>query len=298
MRGSHAKATRDANFSTRIPLRTTLRDTLAYWRENDIDFDKLLFRRNIHGYQIEDRRSTTKTGCKTITRRSTHRQDPEPRSGARVSSGSAMSVCRWRWCWPMPASRCSAWTSPKRRVKLLNAGKSDIDDIPDSVVKKAVAAGRFKATDDPSMIAKVDTISICVPTPLSKTKDPDVSYILDAVNAAKPFIKKGTLVVLESTTYPGTTEELILPILEAERDESRQGFLPRVLAGTSRSGESDLYDQKHAARGRRCDSGLHRGGESVLRADDPECLSGLVDQSGRDGQAVWRIRSARSISVW
>jgi UDP-N-acetyl-D-glucosamine dehydrogenase len=103
----------------------------------------------------------------------------------------------------------------KEKVKLLNAGKSDIDDIPDSVVKQAVAAKRFSATTDPSKMAKVDTISICVPTPLSKTKDPDVSYILDAVNAAKPFIKKGTLVVLESTTYPGTTEELILPILEA-----------------------------------------------------------------------------------
>ncbi len=102
----------------------------------------------------------------------------------------------------------------KEKVKLLNAGKSDIDDIPDSVVKKAVAAGRFSATTDPAKMGKVDTISICVPTPLSKTKDPDVSYILDAVNAAKPFIKKGTLVVLESTTYPGTTEELILPILE------------------------------------------------------------------------------------
>ena len=103
----------------------------------------------------------------------------------------------------------------KEKVKLLNAGKSDIDDIPDSAVKKAVDAGRFTATDDPKHIAKVDTISICVPTPLSKTKDPDVSFILDAVNAAKPYIRKGTLVVLESTTYPGTTEELILPILES-----------------------------------------------------------------------------------
>ncbi len=103
----------------------------------------------------------------------------------------------------------------KEKVKLLNSGKSDIDDIPDTMVKNAVHTGFFAASDDPKLIAGVDTISICVPTPLSKTKDPDVSYILAAVEWVKKYIKKGTLVVLESTTYPGTTEELILPILES-----------------------------------------------------------------------------------
>src|SRR5262249_41903088 len=103
--------------------------------------------------------------------------------------------------------------SPEK-VKLLNAGKSDIDDVPDSAVKGAVNAGKFTSTTDPKLIAKVDTISICVPTPLSKTKDPDVSYILAAIEWVKAYVKKGTLVVLESTTYPGTTEELILPLLE------------------------------------------------------------------------------------
>ncbi|PWB69950.1 UDP-N-acetyl-D-glucosamine dehydrogenase, partial [candidate division GN15 bacterium] len=103
----------------------------------------------------------------------------------------------------------------KNKVKLLNSGKSDIDDISDATVKSAVKAGRFVASDDPRLISKLDTLSICVPTPLSKTKDPDVSYILAAVEWVKKYLKKGTLVVLESTTYPGTTEELILPILEA-----------------------------------------------------------------------------------
>jgi UDP-N-acetyl-D-glucosamine dehydrogenase len=103
----------------------------------------------------------------------------------------------------------------KEKVKLLNAGKSDIDDIPDSVVRKAVKAKQFVAYDDPKYISHVDTISICVPTPLSKTKDPDVSYILAAMDWVKKYIKRGTLVVLESTTYPGTTVELILPLLES-----------------------------------------------------------------------------------
>jgi len=102
----------------------------------------------------------------------------------------------------------------KAKIKLLNSGKSDIDDVPDSIVKEMDDSGYFKATDDPKMYAKMDTISICVPTPLSKTKDPDVSYILAAVEDVKKNMKKGTLVVLESTTYPGTTEDLIKPLLE------------------------------------------------------------------------------------
>ncbi len=103
----------------------------------------------------------------------------------------------------------------KNKVRLLNSGKSDIDDIPDKTVRSAVSSGHFVATDDPRRVAKLDTISICVPTPLSKTKDPDVSYILAAVEWVKAHMKKGSLVVLESTTYPGTTEDLILPILES-----------------------------------------------------------------------------------
>jgi UDP-N-acetyl-D-glucosamine dehydrogenase len=102
----------------------------------------------------------------------------------------------------------------KSKNKLLNSGKSDIDDVPDKDVKEMVDSGYFHATDDPKQLVKMDTISICVPTPLSKTKDPDVSYILSAMDWVKKYIRKGTLVVLESTTYPGTTEDLILPLLE------------------------------------------------------------------------------------
>jgi UDP-N-acetyl-D-glucosamine dehydrogenase len=102
------------------------------------------------------------------------------------------------------------------KVKLLNSGKSDIDDVPDSAVSKATKSGKFTATTDWKNIARMDTISICVPTPLSKTKDPDVSFILKAMNSLSPHVKKGTLVVLESTTYPGTTQDMILPLL-AER---------------------------------------------------------------------------------
>jgi len=101
-----------------------------------------------------------------------------------------------------------------RKVEEINAGRSYIPDVPTEVLAKHVAAGRLTATTDASALAEVDAISICVPTPLSKTKDPDVSYILDAVASIKKHLHPGQLIVLESTTYPGTTDELIRAELE------------------------------------------------------------------------------------
>lgn len=100
------------------------------------------------------------------------------------------------------------------KSKLINAGKSDIDDISDDDLKPLVKAGKLKVTTDFSVLKEADCVPICVPTPLSKTKDPDVSYILSAVEEVKKYLHPGQLVILESTTYPGTTEELILPMLE------------------------------------------------------------------------------------
>ena len=100
------------------------------------------------------------------------------------------------------------------KVNLINSGKSDIDDIKDEDLKPLVKSGKIKATTDFTSLKKADCVPICVPTPLSKTKDPDVSYILAAVEQVQKYLHPGQLVILESTTYPGTTEELILPMLE------------------------------------------------------------------------------------
>ncbi len=100
------------------------------------------------------------------------------------------------------------------KVKLINSGKSDIDDVKDRDLKPLVKAGKIGATTDFAVLKKVDIVTICVPTPLSKTKDPDVSYILAGVSEVQKYLHPGQLVILESTTYPGTTEELILPMLE------------------------------------------------------------------------------------
>ncbi len=101
------------------------------------------------------------------------------------------------------------------RVDRLNAGDSYIEDIASEMVKAHVDAGLFRASADFADLEGVDAISICVPTPLSKTRDPDVSYIVAATDQIARFLQPGQIVVLESTTYPGTTREVILPELEA-----------------------------------------------------------------------------------
>ena len=103
----------------------------------------------------------------------------------------------------------------QRVVDSLNAGHSHIQDIPAATVAAGIQNGRFSATADLSRLSEPDAISIAVPTPLSKTKDPDVSYVLSATESIKQTLRRGQLVVLESTTYPGTTRELMLPALES-----------------------------------------------------------------------------------
>jgi UDP-N-acetyl-D-glucosamine dehydrogenase len=101
------------------------------------------------------------------------------------------------------------------KVEAVNAGRSYIRDVPTAQLSAAVASGRLQATTDYAALADADTISICVPTPLRKTKDPDISYIVAATDSIAANFRPGQLVVLESTTYPGTTDEVILPRLSA-----------------------------------------------------------------------------------
>jgi UDP-N-acetyl-D-glucosamine dehydrogenase len=103
----------------------------------------------------------------------------------------------------------------KNKINSINRGNSYILDIPGEEIKPLVKKGSLRATNDYSKLREVDAIIICVPTPLRKTKDPDISFIVSAAEAIAKNIRKGQVIVLESTTYPGTTEEVILPILEA-----------------------------------------------------------------------------------
>jgi UDP-N-acetyl-D-glucosamine dehydrogenase len=100
------------------------------------------------------------------------------------------------------------------KVSSINKGHSYIGDVPSEDVAAAVKATKLSATDDMSKLHGMDAIDICVPTPLRKTRDPDLSYVVLAVDAVRARLRPGQLVILESTTYPGTTDEVVQPALE------------------------------------------------------------------------------------
>jgi len=101
------------------------------------------------------------------------------------------------------------------KVAALNAGRSYIGHLPDARIQEQRSAGRFEASGDFSRVADVDAVLICVPTPLNRNREPDLSYITDTGRSIAPHLRRGALVVLESTTYPGTTEEVLRGVLEA-----------------------------------------------------------------------------------
>lgn len=121
----------------------------------------------------------------------------------------------------------------KEKVDLVNAGDNYIGDVVDEDLKKLVKEGMLSATTDFSFVKDVDFIAICVPTPLDEHQQPDISYVKDSTIEIAKHMTKGTMVVLESTTYPGTTEELIKPLLEEDSgfkcgEDFYLGFSPEI----------------------------------------------------------------------
>jgi UDP-N-acetyl-D-glucosamine dehydrogenase len=110
------------------------------------------------------------------------------------------------------------------KTSQINAGKSYIPDVEEKDLAEVVKAGHLRATTKMAELATMDVIDICVPTPLRKTKDPDLSYVVKAVEAVAATLKRGQLVILESTTYPGTTDEVVQPMLEAKGLKANEDF--------------------------------------------------------------------------
>lgn len=110
------------------------------------------------------------------------------------------------------------------KVSAIGKGQSYIADVPSERLRAEVERGRLRATTDFNALRDLDTINICVPTPLRKTKDPDLSYIVAAVDQVAKYLRRGQMVILESTTYPGTTEEVVQPMLEAGGLKAGQDF--------------------------------------------------------------------------
>ena len=110
--------------------------------------------------------------------------------------------------------KVTGFDTDPNKVTMLNNGKSYIEHIPQTKIQQFVNSRHFSATTDFARLKEADAIIICVPTPLDERREPDLSYVEQTAISIQPHLQKGQLVVLESTTYPGTTEELVLPILE------------------------------------------------------------------------------------
>jgi UDP-N-acetyl-D-glucosamine dehydrogenase len=113
----------------------------------------------------------------------------------------------------------------ERKAATINSGETYIGDVDSNLVKELVDAGRLRATTDFDQLKDCDAIIICVPTPLRKTKEPDVSFILAAAEEIKKRLRRGQLVILESTTYPGTTDEVLLPMFQETGLKLDEDFL-------------------------------------------------------------------------
>jgi UDP-N-acetyl-D-glucosamine dehydrogenase len=113
----------------------------------------------------------------------------------------------------------------ERKIEFLKEGKSYIKHISSEKIKKAVSDGKLRATIDFSKISEMDAIIICVPTPLNEHREPDMSYVEGTARTIAKYLRKGQLITLESTTYPGTTEEILLPLFEKAESIDNNGFI-------------------------------------------------------------------------
>ena len=125
-----------------------------------------------------------------------------------------MSDCRWLLQFAKSCVTVLGLDVDLGKVEQLNKGQSYIQHIDSAAIAELVNAGKFSASTDFSRTKEVEAVIICVPTPLSKNREPDISFILETGRAIAPHLMKGTLVVLESTTYPGTTDEDLRVVLE------------------------------------------------------------------------------------
>src|SRR5919204_7026162 len=121
--------------------------------------------------------------------------------------------------------RATGFEVDARKAEAINRGESYIGDVGREVLREAVTSERLHATTDFDELSSCDAIIICVPTPLRKTKEPDISYILAAATEIQRRLRRGQLVVLESTTYPGTTDEVLLPMFEERGLKLDEDFL-------------------------------------------------------------------------
>jgi UDP-N-acetyl-D-glucosamine dehydrogenase len=179
--------------------------------------------------------------------------------------------------------RVTGFDIDERKVSTLTAGGSYIYRIPATEIQDARAKG-FEATSDYKRISEMDAIIICVPTPLNEYHEPDLSYITKTGEAIAPHLRAGQLVILESTTYPGTTEEVLLPILEKGN---------KTLVKAARGDESDAKHFYLAFSPEREDP----GNQTVARRDIPKVVGGLNVAASEMAAAVYGAIFNRVVRV-
>ena len=171
------------------------------------------------------------------------------------------------------------------KVSMLNAGKSYIEHIPQNKIQQYVNSKHFNASTDFARLKEADAIIICVPTPLDERREPDLSYVEQTAISIQPHLQKGQLVVLESTTYPGTTEELVLPILE------KSGLRCPIFPGPET--DETMGDFFLAFSPEREDPGNKTFGLAQI----PKVVGGVNPSSGRAAQSLYGQVVARVVPV-
>ncbi len=172
-----------------------------------------------------------------------------------------------------------------KKVDTLNQGGSYICRVPGTQIQQAQGHG-FSATSDFTRLGEMDAVIICVPTPLNEYREPDLSYITTTVEAIAPNLRAGQLIVLESTTYPGTTEEIVLPILEGK---NRSGLTAARKASTAETAD-EFYLAFSPER-------EDPGNDSVARRDIPKVVGGLDEQASAAALALYKSIFNRVVRV-
>jgi UDP-N-acetyl-D-glucosamine dehydrogenase len=181
--------------------------------------------------------------------------------------------------------RVIGFDTDPHKIELLNKGQSYIGHIPAMKIQQHVRAKLFSASNDFSRLAEMDAIVICVPTPLDQRREPDLSYVEETARSIQPYLQKGQLVVLESTTYPGTTEELVLPILETN------GMRCPIAQGPDN--EQIVTDFFLAFSPEREDP----GNKQYSLAQIPKIVGGINPPSGRAAAALYAQVVSRVVPV-
>ncbi|MCG2726550.1 MAG: nucleotide sugar dehydrogenase [Elusimicrobia bacterium] len=161
-----------------------------------------------------------------------------------------------------------------QKVQTINKGKSYIGDVPNNEVKKISASGKLKATTNFSQLKNQDCIIVCVPTPLGKSKDPDVSYILTATKGIAKYLSEGQIIIFESTTYPGTTRELVKPLLEEKGLRAGKDFF---LAFSPER--------------------VDPGNKQFTISNTPKVVGGLTERCTKIASMVYKVVANKVISV-